>query len=152
MSSTSIQERVKEKYGSAARAVQEEGSVGSCCNSGRRCCDPVTTNLYSEQEKGLIPEKAVLASLGCGNPTALAELRPGNRDQARSGQYRPLVRTAHDQKLAGGRSFPADQAGSSGVPDHILCPWAEPRIWPFGVDRPLAVRLLGDDRPRSRIP
>jgi arsenite methyltransferase len=77
MSSASFQEQVKEKYAGAARAVQEEGGLGSCCSSGRRCCDPVTTNLYSEDQKGLIPEKAVLASLGCGNPTALAELRPG---------------------------------------------------------------------------
>ena len=44
---------------------------------GLRCCDPITTNLYSAGEKGLIPEKAVLASLGCGNPTALIELKPG---------------------------------------------------------------------------
>src|SRR5208282_2628598 len=42
-----------------------------------RCCDPITTNLYSASEKGLIPEKAVLASLGCGNPTALIHLMPG---------------------------------------------------------------------------
>ena len=45
--------------------------------SGLRCCDPITTNLYSADGKGLIPEKAVLASLGCGNPTALIELKPG---------------------------------------------------------------------------
>ncbi len=48
-----------------------------CCDPGLRCCDPITTNLYSADEKGLIPEKAVLASLGCGNPTALIELKPG---------------------------------------------------------------------------
>jgi SAM-dependent methyltransferase len=73
----SVQERVKEKYGSAARAVAQSSSLQACCNPGLRCCDPITTNLYSEDEKGLIPEKAVLASLGCGNPTALTELRPG---------------------------------------------------------------------------
>ncbi len=76
-STTSIQEQVKEKYGSAARSVAELGSLQACCDPGLRCCDPITTNLYSANEKGLIPEKAVLASLGCGNPTALAELRAG---------------------------------------------------------------------------
>ena len=74
---TSVQHQVKEKYGSAARAVAESGSVQACCDPGLRCCDPITTNLYSADEKGLIPEKAVLASLGCGNPTALIELRAG---------------------------------------------------------------------------
>jgi len=76
-SKASVQEQVKEKYGSAARAVAESGSLQACCDPGLRCCDPITTNLYSADEKGLIPEKAVLASLGCGNPTALIELRAG---------------------------------------------------------------------------
>jgi trans-aconitate methyltransferase len=76
-SNPSVQDQVKEKYGSAARAVAESGSLQACCDPGLRCCDPITTNLYSADEKGLIPEKAVLASLGCGNPTALIELRPG---------------------------------------------------------------------------
>ncbi len=76
-SAFSVQEQVKEKYGSAARAVAESGSVQACCDPGLRCCDPITTNLYSADQKGLIPEKAVLASLGCGNPTALVELRAG---------------------------------------------------------------------------
>jgi SAM-dependent methyltransferase len=76
-STTSVQEQVKEKYGSAARAVTQSSSLQACCDPGLRCCDPITTNLYSADEKGLIPEKAVLASLGCGNPTALIELRPG---------------------------------------------------------------------------
>jgi arsenite methyltransferase len=72
-----LKEEVKEKYGSAARAVSEGSGVGSCCDPALRCCDPITTNLYSSDEKGLIPDKAVLASLGCGNPTALIELKPG---------------------------------------------------------------------------
>ena len=76
-STTSVQEQVKEKYGSAARAVAESGSVQACCDPGLRCCDPITTNLYSADQKGIIPEKAVKASLGCGNPTALIDLRPG---------------------------------------------------------------------------
>ncbi len=74
---STVQEQVKEKYGSAARAVAQSGSTQACCDPGLRCCDPITTNLYSADEKGLIPEKAVLASLGCGNPTALIELRAG---------------------------------------------------------------------------
>ncbi len=73
----SVQEQVKEKYGSAARAVAQSGSVQACCDPGLRCCDPVTINLYSADQTGIIPEKAVKASLGCGNPTALADLRPG---------------------------------------------------------------------------
>jgi SAM-dependent methyltransferase len=76
-SKTSVKEQVKEKYGSAARAVSQSGSLQSCCDPGLRCCDPVTTNLYSAGETGSIPEKAVRASLGCGNPTALIDLRPG---------------------------------------------------------------------------
>jgi SAM-dependent methyltransferase len=73
-----VREQVKQKYGSAARAVAEAGSVQACCDPGLRCCDTITTNLYSDGEKGLIPEGAVLASLGCGNPTALIELKPGD--------------------------------------------------------------------------
>src|SRR5580658_7212283 len=76
-STTNIQEQVKEKYGSAARAVAASGSVQACCDPGLRCCDPITTNLYSEDQTGIIPEKAIKASLGCGNPTALIDLRPG---------------------------------------------------------------------------
>ncbi len=73
-----VKEQVKQKYGSAARAVAEAGSLQACCDPGLRCCDPITTNLYNAGEKGLVPEKAVLASLGCGNPTALIELKPGD--------------------------------------------------------------------------
>ena len=67
---------VQEKYGAAARQVRENGSV-ACCDPVLRCCDPITTNLYSEAEKSGLPAGAVLASLGCGNPTALIELKPG---------------------------------------------------------------------------
>ena len=74
---TSVQEQVKEKYGSAARAVTESGSVQACCDPGLRCCDPITTDLYSADQTGIVPEKAVRASLGCGNPTALIDLRFG---------------------------------------------------------------------------
>jgi ubiquinone/menaquinone biosynthesis C-methylase UbiE len=72
-----VKEQVKQKYGAAARAVAEQGSVQGCSDPGLRCCDPITTNLYSIGEKSLIPEKAVQASLGCGNPTALIDLRQG---------------------------------------------------------------------------
>lgn len=77
MSETNIREIVKEKYGEAALRVHSGGS--SCCGAAPSCCsvDPITSNLYGEAEKGELPETAVLASLGCGNPTALAELHPG---------------------------------------------------------------------------
>jgi SAM-dependent methyltransferase len=73
-----VKEEVKLKYGSAARAIAEVGSVASCCDPALRCCDPITTNLYSSDEQEKVPEKALLASLGCGNPTALIELRQGD--------------------------------------------------------------------------
>jgi arsenite methyltransferase len=76
-STTNVQEQVKEKYGSAARAVAQSGSLQACCDPGLRCCDPITTNLYSADQTAVIPENAVLASLGCGNPTALIDLQPG---------------------------------------------------------------------------
>lgn len=72
-----VQEQIKEKYGSAARAIAESGSVQACCDPGLRCCDPITTDLYSADQTGIVPEKAVRASLGCGNPTAMIDLRPG---------------------------------------------------------------------------
>jgi SAM-dependent methyltransferase len=74
-----VKKVVKEKYGEAALRVIS-GAGSACCGSSPSCCsaaDPITRNLYSEQQKGDLPETAVLASLGCGNPTALAELKPG---------------------------------------------------------------------------
>jgi arsenite methyltransferase len=68
---------VQEKYGAAARSVQESGTT-DCCNPGLNCCDPITTNLYGDVETGLLPENAIRASLGCGNPTALIDLKPGD--------------------------------------------------------------------------
>src|SRR5271167_1377220 len=76
--STDIKEVVKEKYGQAARRVHSGGS--SCCGASTaldNCCDPVTTNLYDAAQVSQIPEDALKASLGCGNPTALAQLNPG---------------------------------------------------------------------------
>ena len=78
MSSPDIKEVVKEKYGQAALRVTNGGS--SCCGataSSGLGCDPITTNLYDSSQAGQIPEEALLASLGCGNPTALAQLNSG---------------------------------------------------------------------------
>lgn len=77
MADTRIKEVVKEKYGQAALRVTSGGS--SCCGSSPAAggCDPITSNLYDPAQAGQIPEEALLASLGCGNPTALAKLRPG---------------------------------------------------------------------------
>jgi SAM-dependent methyltransferase len=72
----SNQTAVREKYGSIARSVHEAG-VAACCDPAMRCCDPITKDLYTGAEKSLLPDSAVLASLGCGNPTALIELKPG---------------------------------------------------------------------------
>ncbi|HWB32706.1 MAG TPA: arsenite methyltransferase, partial [Acidobacteriaceae bacterium] len=52
-------------------------SAALCCDPLLRCCDPITKDLYSAAETGVLPDKAVLASLGCGNPTALIDLHPG---------------------------------------------------------------------------
>ena len=78
MSTTDIKEVVKEKYGQAALRVKTGGS--SCCGATAADgsgCDPITSNLYDPSQSGLVPEEAMLASLGCGNPTALAQLNPG---------------------------------------------------------------------------
>jgi SAM-dependent methyltransferase len=70
-----IKEVVKQRYGAAALRVTSGG--GGCCGSSASCSDPITSNLYDDAQKSALPETAVLASLGCGNPTALAELKPG---------------------------------------------------------------------------
>ena len=78
MDHTDIKEVVKEKYGQAALRATSGGS--SCCGSSPSSigsCDPITSNLYDSSQAGQIPEEALLASLGCGNPTALAKLNPG---------------------------------------------------------------------------
>jgi SAM-dependent methyltransferase len=77
MSSVDIKEVVKEKYGQAALRVSSGGS--SCCGAtaSSGCGDPITSNLYNSSQAQQIPEEALLASLGCGNPTALAKLNPG---------------------------------------------------------------------------
>jgi SAM-dependent methyltransferase len=77
MSETDIQEAVKQKYGEAAKRASTGGTA--CCGGGAQLsgCNPITKNLYDEAEKAGLPEKAVAASLGCGNPTALAKLQSG---------------------------------------------------------------------------
>jgi arsenite methyltransferase len=67
---------VQDKYSAAARQVRENGGPAGC-DPNLGCCDPITKNLYADSEKSLLPESAVLASLGCGNPTALFSLQPG---------------------------------------------------------------------------
>jgi SAM-dependent methyltransferase len=75
--SQDIREVVREKYGQAALRVTTGGS--SCCGASAAtdCCDPITSNLYDASQADQIPEEALLASLGCGNPTALAKLNLG---------------------------------------------------------------------------
>jgi arsenite methyltransferase len=83
--STDVKEIVQEKYGEAARRVRTgAGLPADCCSKAGCCegaatssCDPITSDLYDEAQTSGVPEKAVLASLGCGNPTVLAELKPG---------------------------------------------------------------------------
>src|SRR6202795_1985063 len=80
MSSESIREIVKEKYGDAAKRVSS-GKGSACCGTSRASaidgCDPITSNLYGAGEAASVPESAMQASLGCGNPTMLANLQPG---------------------------------------------------------------------------
>ncbi len=70
------QSAIREKYGSIARNVTQS-QAAACCDPAMRCCDPITKDLYNAQDKGALPEDAVLASLGCGNPTALIDLHEG---------------------------------------------------------------------------
>jgi len=82
---SNVKDIVQQKYGEAAKRVRTgEGLPADCCSKTSCCegsatssCDPITSNLYDEAQAAGVPEKAILASLGCGNPTALAELRPG---------------------------------------------------------------------------
>src|ERR671929_1364537 len=79
MSTERVKEVVKEKYGQAALRVKS-GAGNSCCGGAsalEASCDPITSNLYDSAQQGEVPDTALKASLGCGNPTALAELKPG---------------------------------------------------------------------------
>src|SRR6266576_2142325 len=77
MSETNIQEVVRQKYGEAAKQVTGGGTA--CCGGGGELsgCDPITKNLYDDAQKAGLPAGSVAASLGCGNPTALAKLQAG---------------------------------------------------------------------------
>ena len=79
MEETELKSIVKQRYAQTAQSVRT-GAKGSCCGTGPReaqCCDPITSNLYQAEQTDALPATAVQASLGCGNPTALAELKPG---------------------------------------------------------------------------
>ena len=77
MNDIDLKNAVREKYSQAALRVRPAG--GSCCGatSARSLSNPITSNLYDTSQSGAVPEEAMLASLGCGNPTALAQLKPG---------------------------------------------------------------------------
>jgi SAM-dependent methyltransferase len=79
MNNENIKDVVRDKYAQAA--VRAASGRSSCCGtspaSSINGCDPITSNLYGETEASAIPEEALRASLGCGNPTALAKLQPG---------------------------------------------------------------------------
>jgi len=78
MSAPDVKEAVREKYGQAALRVKT-GESSFCCRGGGSAgsCDPITSNLYDARQEGEVPDTAIKASLGCGNPTALAELKAG---------------------------------------------------------------------------
>ncbi len=74
-----VKDTVREKYGQAALRARS-GAGSSCCGgveASQACCDPITSNLYDAGQEGQVPDLALKASLGCGNPTALAELESG---------------------------------------------------------------------------
>ena len=80
----SIKEQVRAQYAQQAERVRQTGEKAACCGSSPSCGErpaadfaPIASNLYSDDETTALPADAVAASLGCGNPTALAELRPG---------------------------------------------------------------------------
>src|ERR1700738_3073418 len=77
MNESSLQDVVKQKYGEAAQRAADGATA--CCGGGAQLsgCDPITRDLYNDAEKNSLPEKAVAACLGCGNPTALAQLKAG---------------------------------------------------------------------------
>jgi hypothetical protein len=77
MSSANVKGVVREKYGEAALRLQS-GATGDCCGvAGSEACDPIASNIYSAAQERELPDRAIKASLGCGNPAALADLNPG---------------------------------------------------------------------------
>src|SRR3954468_13691705 len=116
MSTQNITEVVKEKYGQAALRVTT-GAGNACCGaapSSADCVDPITSDLYDAGQKGAIPEDAVKASLGCGNPTALAKLNAGETvlDLGSGGGI--------DVLLSAGRVGPTGKAYGLDMTDEML--------------------------------
>jgi arsenite methyltransferase len=77
MSEQALKDVIQQKYGEAALRAQTGQEKGGCCGTSCGCGDPITSNLYGDEETGSLPDTAVAASLGCGNPTALIELQEG---------------------------------------------------------------------------
>jgi arsenite methyltransferase len=123
VNSPNIKDVVREKYGQAALRVHGDGS--SCCGASAALgsgCDPITSNLYDASQAGQIPTEAMLASLGCGNPTALAKLNPGEvvLDLGSGGGI--------DVLLSARRIGPSGKAYGLDMTDEILALGACPRI------------------------
>ncbi|HXG54776.1 MAG TPA: arsenite methyltransferase [Vicinamibacterales bacterium] len=78
MSEQTLKDVIQQKYGEAAVRAQRGAEKTGCCGTGSGCEDPITSNLYDDSETQALPAAAVAASLGCGNPTALIELRAGD--------------------------------------------------------------------------
>ncbi|MBV8770995.1 MAG: arsenite methyltransferase [Deltaproteobacteria bacterium] len=112
---TSIKEQVREHYAQQAQRVRRDSGKAACCGSGPACCgDPISSNLYDDEEKAGLPPDAIAASLGCGNPTALAELKPGETvlDLGSGGGI--------DVLLCGRRVGPAGMAYGLDMTDEML--------------------------------
>src|SRR6202161_4490336 len=117
IANTNVKEVVKEKYGEAALRITNKTGTSSCCGSAPSSglsCDPITANLYDASQAEQIPEDAMLASLGCGNPTALAKLEPGETvlDLGSGGGIDVLLSAR--RVSPGGRAY-----GLDGSPDMI---------------------------------
>ena len=107
-----ITKNVREKYGAAAlKIVAGQSAASACCGGG---CDPVSDNLYAADQIAQLPESAVLASLGCGNPTALADLRDGDV------VVEPRDRGGIDVLLSARRVAPTGKAYGIDMTDEML--------------------------------
>src|SRR5918994_1999787 len=74
---TGLKDTIREKYGEAATRAATGQPKSGCCGSSCGCADPITSDLYEANETAGLPKEAIDASLGCGNPTALIDLQPG---------------------------------------------------------------------------
>src|SRR5579864_9280779 len=116
MSEPDMKDVVREKYGQAALRAKAGGS--SCCGASASCCsdDPITSNLYDSLQATEIPAEALQASLGCGNPTALAKLRIRRRHRRAAVRkacrpQRQSLRPRYDRRDAGARQREQAQSG-----------------------------------------